>query len=446
MPVILESELKLKFIFFSLLLVMPLNYAVCAVHTDTHTYILCTRENKLVRIDKKTGEERRIDIRANAIKFVVHGDFGYVLNFKSDSITVVDLVAFKINHKLHLTGTATSMIAYKDKGFILVNDYAKVVVIDLLSHRITTEFLVGGNPWCIVNYGKFGYVASFDSHIVTIFDLETDIKTGFIGVGKFPFSITVSGDYGYVANQGFDQNSRSLSVIDFKTNKVVKTIKLDADPYEMFVHKDKGYLVPKNSELIVEIDLNAKEVRRSCVLPSSVYCPSKIVFADDLAYIKIYKEDVVLDLEKLCVVETISNPLYQSLDATDTHIWFGTKRIKRLNLADSTLTHDTFALNLVRGTHIDSGCSDHPTYRDLLNSAELKVLFLSVSPSQALQLILCLYQPSSFLQTAEGNDVLSVIYQAYCMAVHYKEHDLYTEMARNLARIGVDNVLASVKR
>ena len=446
MPVILKSELKLKFIFLGLLLVVPFNYVVCAVHTDTHTYILCTRENKLIRIDKMTGEERRIDIRANAIQFVVHGDFGYVLNYRSGVVTVINLNVFEINFKLFLTGSATSMITYKDKGFILVNDYAKVVVIDLLSHRIKTEFLVGGNPWCIVNYGKFGYVTSFDSHIVTIFDLETDIKTGFINVGMFPFSITVSGDYGYVANQGSDQNSRSLSVIDFKTNQVVKTIKLDSEPYEMFVHKDKGYVVHKNSELIVEIDLNAKEVRRSCVLPTYVDYPSKIFFADDLAYIKIYKEDVVLDLEKLCVVETIPNPLFQSLDATDTHIWLGAKRIRRLKLADSAPTHDTFALNLVRGIHIDSGCSDHPTYRDFLNSAELKVLCLSVSPSQALQLILCLYQPSSFLQTAEGNDVLSVIYQAYCTAVLYKEHDLYTEMARNLARIGVDNVLASVKR
>ena len=101
--------------------------------------------------------------------------------------------------------------------------------------------LLGTQALASVSTLTHTYLLSTYENSLLCIDRQTGQET-VIPVGNHPHQVVLHGGYAYTVNI----KSRDLTVIDLKTNKVRRTIKLkqssQACPVEMIIHGDKGYV------------------------------------------------------------------------------------------------------------------------------------------------------------------------------------------------------------
>jgi 40-residue YVTN family beta-propeller repeat len=134
-------------------------------------------------------------------------------------------------------GDVLQSIAVADtSAYLMVNASNKVVAVSKHTCKKYATIPINGPRYMAVN-GKTGYVSAWTNSEVAVIDLTTNKVTGSIKVGTGPEGILIYGEKLYVANSGGYGKDNTISVIDLKTNTLVKTFTVADCPKAFAVDK-----------------------------------------------------------------------------------------------------------------------------------------------------------------------------------------------------------------
>jgi YVTN family beta-propeller protein len=192
----------------------------------TISFTSCTKDN----------EDNQQGAFSNGIFIVNEGPFqtgtGTITFYKPDSNLAKQDIFDAVNGR-PLGNIAQAITLYNNKAYIVVNNAAKVEVVNATTFK--SEGLIANltNPsqFLIVD-SKKAYVSDWIGQIAVV-DLQSNTVTNNIAAGTGPDAMLKSGKYVYVANMGGLGIDSTITVIDFGTDKVVKTIKVGEAPSGM---------------------------------------------------------------------------------------------------------------------------------------------------------------------------------------------------------------------
>ncbi len=147
--------------------------------------------------------------------------------------TVLNYVYEDANGK-KMGDNANDMDIYKTYAYVAVSNSNKIEVVDLKTFKsVATINMQGKKPRgiAITDDGK-GFVTSATKNKVYTFNANTFSITDSVECGAVPESITITGGKVFVANSGWGADS-TVTVIDAKTNTILKTIKVGYNPVEI---------------------------------------------------------------------------------------------------------------------------------------------------------------------------------------------------------------------
>jgi len=170
---------------------------------------------------------------SNGLFIVNEGAFqtgtGTITYFDPDS-SLVKQDIFELINGRPLGNIAQSLTLYNGKGYIVINNAAKVEVVDAATFKSTGTItgLQYPSQFLPINSQK-AYVSDWSGSIAVI-DLQSNTVLSNIAAGTGPDAMVKSGNYVYVANTGGFNVDSTITVIDFTTDKVVKTIEVGDVP------------------------------------------------------------------------------------------------------------------------------------------------------------------------------------------------------------------------
>lgn len=148
---------------------------------------------------------------------------GSISFYKPDSNLLKQNIFELINGR-PLGNIVQGMTFFNGKGYIVVNNSGKVEVVDAFSFKSEATITNLHNPACFIGVdAQKAYVSDWIGHIAVV-DLNSNVVTKTIPAGTGPDVMLKSGGYVYVANSGGYSIDSTVTVIDFMTDKVVKTI------------------------------------------------------------------------------------------------------------------------------------------------------------------------------------------------------------------------------
>lgn len=185
---------------------------------------------------KKDENQTSHGLYSNGFFIVNEGAFtggtGTITYYNPDS-NMVKQDIFKAVNGRPLGNIAQSMTLYNGKGYIVVNNVGTVEVVDAATFKseATITNLINPSQFLVID-DKKAYVSDWIGH-VAIVDLASNTVSRTIPAGTGPDIMLKSGNYVYVANSGGFSIDSTITVIDFNTDRVVKTIKVGAAPLGM---------------------------------------------------------------------------------------------------------------------------------------------------------------------------------------------------------------------
>ncbi|VAW97249.1 hypothetical protein MNBD_GAMMA23-1803 [hydrothermal vent metagenome] len=201
-----------------------------------------TRSSKAYIIDVATltlVKEIPIDFAPEHLAITPDGRYYYQGNPDSDSISVIDMASMSEIKRIKGFAEPLNITFTPDGTKAYIGNYGAhwVGVIDVTRHELLKKIHVGDVP----------SIASLDPQRYL-----GDIK------GISNVSISNDGRYLYAA----DGDLGIVSVIDARTDKVIKQIRVGADPWRLYMHHDGRYGVSANNgdETISIIDLKKNVV------------------------------------------------------------------------------------------------------------------------------------------------------------------------------------------
>ncbi len=214
--------------------------------------------------------------------------------FVPDSDRVYEDVFYLVNGR-GLGDTGNDIVISGNRVYIVVNNSDKIEVIEAKTHRsLGTVLIPEASPYKIAILGGKGYVTNLYRNAVTVIDaIANSVLIDTIKVGDNPTGIFAFNDKIYVANSGFGYG-RTVSVIDARTNKVIKTINVSDGPDAFAIDQinrlwvlcygSYGDWSNPNDDTdgkLFAIDLNTDIVVDSIVVGGH---PSRLVIYGDFAY------------------------------------------------------------------------------------------------------------------------------------------------------------------
>ncbi|MBN4080330.1 beta-propeller fold lactonase family protein [Beggiatoa alba] len=219
-----------------------------------------TRANKAYIIDvaKLTlVKEIPVDFAPEHLAFSPDGRYYYQGNPDGDSVSVIDMVSMTEIKRIHGFAEPLNITFTPDGTKAYVGNYGAhwVGVIDVTRHELLKKIHVGSVPGIasldperylgeikgisnvsISNDGRYLYAADGDLGIVSVIDSREDRVIKQIRVGADPWRAFMSHDgrYAVVVNNG----DETVSIINTKENKVVAT--LESGPEMMGVNFSAG--------------------------------------------------------------------------------------------------------------------------------------------------------------------------------------------------------------
>lgn len=229
----------------------------------------------------------------NGMFIVNEGPFqtgtGTITFFNTDSNYVTQDIFELINNR-PLGNIAQSMTIYNEKGYISVNNSAKVEVVDVASFKSLGTITNLSNPAFFLGIDETkAYITDWVGH-VAIADLNSYTVSKTIPTGTGPDAMLKAGKYVFVANTGGFGIDSTITVIDFTTDKVIKTINVGIAPNGLAVDangkiwvlcKGKGFAGwPQTGDTpgsLLRIDPNSLNIDYTYTFPSSGDHPDKLV-------------------------------------------------------------------------------------------------------------------------------------------------------------------------
>lgn len=161
--------------------------------------------------------------------------------FLADSNKVVQDLFYKINNR-QLGQFAQSFTKAGNKGFIVINGSNKLEIVDMETFTSQTTIENLSYPRYVLNIDdKKAYLTNGkENGVVYVIDVENNTISDTIKVGKTPENLIKSGDFVYVANSSGWENiiDSTVSIIDIKTDKVIKTLTVGDNPQDFAVDKN----------------------------------------------------------------------------------------------------------------------------------------------------------------------------------------------------------------
>ena len=237
-----------------------------------------TRANKAYIIDTRTLQLVKViqtDIAPEHLAFSPDSRWYYQGNPDGDSVSVIDMVSLtKIKtipgfvEPLNITFTADGSKAY-------VGNYGAhwIGVIDVRRHELLKKIQVGSVPGVarldpdkylgeikginiamLSNDGKTLYAADGDLGIVAVIDPVEDKVLKTIRVGADPWRIYMShdGKYAITPNNG----DETISIIDLQANKVAATLEAGPDMTGVNFAAGKAFVISSTSGFVYTYDMN----------------------------------------------------------------------------------------------------------------------------------------------------------------------------------------------
>ena len=420
--------MKILYSVFALLITVasPL-WAV--VQTDTHTYIVSDVESAVLAINRATGEETLIPVGKRPWPMVIHGAKGYVVNWNSASVSVIDLNQNKILTTISVYTHPRPMVIHGNVGYVVNTTSGSISVIDLYSDCIT-QTLQTKHADSMVIHQDIGYF--FGYHRIYTLDLKTQKRLKEHKLELNPNELKIHGDFGYIKS---DLNF--IQILDLKTMTIIEQLSFAWNNQGMIIHNTFGYVLNSSNNQIGIIDLQTHSL---CKKISSGRMPVAMERHGNLGYIcnSLSNSVSVLDLIKHEIVNVISvgkNPQTITL-----HMGIGyvlnlhAKTISAIDLSDhkvistlenlnSSIEEDTITCSdktiyvglKKSGMHLstredildflkkllEKGPSS--AYGDLLSPAQIVSLLPKQDWELAIDMVLSLYQAVTLLDSPEGN-------------------------------------------
>jgi DNA-binding beta-propeller fold protein YncE len=161
------------------------------------------------------------------------------LSFYSyDSMKIYNNIFYEVNNR-PLGDVANSAIINKGSLYVVVNNSGKLEKTD--SHSLKSISLMDGinspRHMQIIGDDK-AYITSLFSDSIVIIDPDLMIVIDYINIGRSSEQISLYEDFAYVSNWA---GGNTLTVIDTRTDEIVKTYDLGIDPGKALVDKN-GFL------------------------------------------------------------------------------------------------------------------------------------------------------------------------------------------------------------
>ena len=337
----------------SVMIFAPFSYA--SHQTATHIYILSEKEHSLLVIDRKTGEENVIPVGQYPKQFAVWKDRGYVVNFGSDSLSVISLTSNVLidTIELEMKSGPDSIAFYNDTAYVGCSFGEKLLAVDLKTKKTFTIKSYTEKIAPITQLDHLLIVPCKSRNVIELRNIVSFINHN-INLRHSPDLVVTSGTTIYVLHSW----SRRLSVV--KYNEGLRcwwdsgSIDLGNGPRALIIHLGMGYILNFHDQSISIIDLKTYCI--TGVIPLTER-PVSMVCHDDRGYVRAGDRIFVIDLLARLVLQSLPNPLKLNPDVSDTHLYVGLKRTMPLKL----ILFDTPFLDIYGGESGDEAFKEYET-------------------------------------------------------------------------------------
>ncbi len=236
-----------------------------------------TRANKAYIIDVATltlVKEIPVDFAPEHLAFSPDGRYYYQGNPDGDSVSVIDMASLTEIKRIHGFAEPLNITFTPDGTKAYVGNYGAhwVGVIDVTRHELLKKIHVGTVPEiaaldperylseikgishvAMSNDGRYLYAADGDLGIVSVIDSREDKVIKVIRVGADPWRAYMSHDgrYAVVANNG----DETVSFIDTEKNEVVATLESGPDMMGINFASHKAFVISSSSGFLYVYDM-----------------------------------------------------------------------------------------------------------------------------------------------------------------------------------------------
>jgi YVTN family beta-propeller protein len=237
-----------------------------------------TRANKAYIIDARTLELVKIiptDIAPEHLAFSPDGRWYYQGNPEGDSISVIDMLSLTKIKTIPGLAEPLNVTFLPDGSKAYVGNYGAhwVGVIDVRRHELLKKIQVAPTPTIAkldperylgeihginiaapANDGKYLYAADGDLGVVGVIDPREDKVIKTIRVGADPWRIYMNhdGKYAITPNNG----DQTISIIDLKSNKVAATLEAGPNMVGVNYAAGKAFVISSTSGFVYVYNMN----------------------------------------------------------------------------------------------------------------------------------------------------------------------------------------------
>lgn len=219
-----------------------------------------------------------VDFAPEHLAFSPDGRYYYQGNPAGDAVSVIDMVSMTEIKRIRGFAEPLNITFTPDGSKAYIGNYGAhwVGVIDVTRHELLKKIYVGTTPGIasldperylgeikgisnasITNDGRYLYAADGDLGIVGVIDTREDRLVKEIRVGADPWRVYMShdGKYGVVANNG----DETISIIDLKKNEVVATLESGPDMMGVNFAAGKAFVISSTSGFLYVYDMEHLE-------------------------------------------------------------------------------------------------------------------------------------------------------------------------------------------
>ncbi len=236
-----------------------------------------TRSNKAYIIDVATMtliKEIPVDFAPEHLAMTPDGRYYYQGNPDGDSISVIDMVSMTEIKRIHGLVEPLNITFTPDGSKAYIGNYGAhwVGVIDVTRHELLKKIHIGAAPGIaaldperylggikgisnvsISNDGRYLYAADGDLGIVSVIDSREDRLIKQIKVGADPWRTYMSHDgrYAVTVNNG----DETISIIDLDKNEVAATLESGPDMMGVNFADGKAFVISSSSGFLYVYDM-----------------------------------------------------------------------------------------------------------------------------------------------------------------------------------------------
>ena len=395
---------KLIFLFYFLFACS----AQAALVTDTDIYILSKEEHRILKINRITQDETRYWVPNETSSFNVYNQYIFTYSQPYNRIYIINMDSDSEIGHFNLPKDTTKVVFYKNLVIAYAGGNTSVNVYKLPDQKKMDSIQLLDRLKGLHIYKDQAY-AFLEFAGLAVIDLGTlKVTTTYPRI-----NVDVSHSINFMDTMFYHLSHQGLSRYDIR-DFIVRNHKTIPHPFTyVFFHKDAIYGSSNERNILRKISLETMKETACLDLVCSYYITGS---CDNYLFIwpmNFPARILILDANSLSILKTISKPNHLDLNVSDTHYYLG---ITKLNLRYFKSSDDAFkeAEGKVKRYLNELKSS---VYQDALSPVETKMLVKDLKPYVALDVIASLYQPNTFIATAEGTEIMNKIITVYGSAL-----------------------------